>query len=415
MNGLDILIVEDELLIAHNLSRKIEKLGYNVVGIVTSGEAAIQVAAQQNPAVVLMDIVIKGEMDGIETATQIYQRYGIPIIYLTAYADNETLMRAEKTEAYGYLLKPFNEIEINATIRMTIRRNQQKKALLKSLKDTEKFSHKLQTKIRRTVLNIGDSEDLGLEQDLHFALEREEFLLYYQPLIDLQTNKIVGAEALLRWDHPQRGMILPSTFIPLTEETGMIIPIGEWVLRKVCSQLKSWQTTHDSSLEIWINISPVQLKQDNFPQGIEQIIKDTNLNPNHLNLELTESLMIDDKLSAIQIIKKLKSLGIQLAIDDFGTGYSSLECLHYLPFDILKIDRYFIHNVMENPDKITILKAIIKMSHQLNLKTVAESVETLEERELLYTNKCDLAQGYLFSPPISAEDFDQLLRRSDLV
>ncbi|OLP18191.1 hypothetical protein BST81_12935 [Leptolyngbya sp. 'hensonii'] len=409
MHEINVLIVEDELLIAQNLSRKLKRLGYQVLDIVSSGEAALKASAEKKPNLVLMDIVIKGEIDGIETATKIYRNYGIPVIYLTAYADDKTLQRAENTGSYGYVLKPFNERELHATIRMALQKHQQQVEILESLVTAEELSKNLQLSIQRAALKIGGSEQLVLENDLHFALENQELQVYYQPLVRLQDRQIVGAEALLRWQHPKRGMISPTTFIPIAEEAGIIGPIGEWILRKACAQAKSWQIRYPAPLKISVNLSVRQFNQEGLAKIVAQTLLETDLAPELLDLELTESLLVQDSMLVVRMIDELKSIGVQLAIDDFGTGYSSLSYLQHFPFDIVKIDRSFIRSITHNPGKIAIIQAIIRMAHGLNLKVIAEGVETEEELIFLCDNHCDLAQGYLFSPPVSAESFERFL------
>lgn len=414
MKPIDILIVEDELLIARNLARKLSKLGYNIIGIVSSGEMALQFVAEKPPRLVLMDIVIKGQIDGIEAATKIYKNYGIPVVYLTAYADDETLRRAEQSGAYGYLLKPFKERELHATIRMALHKHQQEAELLGTLEVAEQMSKKLQATIKTTVLKIGGSEELALEKDLQSALERQELQVYYQPLVKLQNRQIIGAEALLRWHHPKRGLVSPAAFIPLAEETGLIEPIGEWVLREACTQVKAWQTASSFPLQVSVNLSACQFQQKGLAQKVGHILAATQLEPEFLNLELTESLFIHDTVSVLERIDELKMLGLELAIDDFGIGYSSLAYLQRFPFDIVKIDRCFIRNITQNPDKVALTKAIIEIGHSLNLKVIAEGVETEEEIEFLRQNQCDIAQGYLFSRPVPAEDFQRDLSQKGI-
>lgn len=249
-----ILIVEDELLIAQNLSRKLQKLGYSVAGIVSSGESAIAAVLEKEPDLVLMDIVIKGDMDGIRTAEIIYKEYGVPVIYITAYADDITLQRAEQTGSYGYILKPFNERALHATIKLALSKHQQQAEVLKLLRTAEEFSQKLKSTIKTTALKLGGPTSRILESDLSVALEREELQVYYQPLVSFQTRQIVGAEALLRWQNSIRGNISPATFIPIAEETGMINSIGDWVLQEACTQVRHWQEQFAIPLKVAVNI-----------------------------------------------------------------------------------------------------------------------------------------------------------------
>ncbi|MBD0313464.1 MAG: bifunctional diguanylate cyclase/phosphodiesterase, partial [Microcoleus sp. T3-bin5] len=258
-------------------------------------------------------------------------------------------------------------------------------------------------------LNIGSSERLALQTSLRYALERKELQVYYQPQVNLQTGQIVGAEALVRWHHPERGLVSPDKFIPIAEETGLIIPIGEWVLQTACKQTKIWQTAGFSSLRIAVNLSSRQFTQIDLRTQLVQILMETGLDPKSIELELTESMLVQNTEVAIRRLNALKALGVQIAIDDFGTGYSSLSYLQQFPFDILKIDRCFVRNITENSNNAAITKAIIEMAKSLNLKLIAEGVETEAELSFVCEHQCDGMQGYLFSRPVPAQEFQQLL------
>ncbi|NER36530.1 MAG: EAL domain-containing protein [Oscillatoria sp. SIO1A7] len=260
------------------------------------------------------------------------------------------------------------------------------------------------------VWHRASDEILALENGLRYALDADEFELYYQPQVDLQTGQIVGAEALLRWQHPQLGLVSPAKFIPLAEESGLIVPIGEWVLKTACQQSKAWQAAGFPSLRMAVNLSGRQFALPNLRQRLVQILMEASFNPEYLDLELTESIVIQDPKAASGILQLLKTLGVKIAIDDFGTGYSSLSYLQQFPFDLLKIDRCFIKNISKNPTNQALTKSIIEMAHSLNLQAIAEGVETEAEMGLLRQYKCDLMQGYLFSKPLPALKFEQLLR-----
>ena len=257
--------------------------------------------------------------------------------------------------------------------------------------------------------NIGSSDRLALQTTLRYALERGELQLYYQPQVNLQTGQIVGAEALLRWHHPERGLVSPDKFIPLAEETGLIISIGEWVLHTACKQTKAWQNAGFSSLRVAVNLSSRQFSQIDLRHQLVQILMETGLDPKYIELELTESMLVQNTEVAIRRLNAFKALGVEIAIDDFGTGYSSLSYLQQFPFDILKIDRCFIRNITENSNNAAITKAIIEMAKSLNLKLIAEGVETEAELSFVCKHKCDGMQGYLFSRPVPAHEFEQLL------
>lgn len=253
---------------------------------------------------------------------------------------------------------------------------------------------------------------LELEADLRHALERNQFQVYYQPQIDLKTDRLLGAEALLRWVHPERGNISPATFIPIAEETGLIVPIGEWVLRTACAQMKIWQA-QNPDLHISVNLSPRQFTHPHFLQSILNSLADTGLSPGQLELEITESILMQDTQLALQLLNTLKQQGIQTAIDDFGVGYSSFSYLQQFPLDTLKIDRCFVRNLGENPRNSKIIAAIIQMSHDMNLRVVAEGIEQESELRLLRQLQCDIAQGYWFSPPLAKEAFEQKFIAAD--
>jgi diguanylate cyclase (GGDEF)-like protein/PAS domain S-box-containing protein len=245
-------------------------------------------------------------------------------------------------------------------------------------------------------------ESIKLENALYKALEKEELVLYYQPQINEKTSEIFGVEALLRWNHPIHGMILPDKFIPIAEETGLIVSIGEWVLNEACRQLKEWHEQGNSFLSISVNLSVRQFQQNNLFSMVKNVLKKVNLAPEYLYLELTENLIIKNTALTLKTMKKLKGLGINIAIDDFGTGYSSLGYLKKLPIDTLKIDKSFVQNMTKDDAAIT--NAIITLAQNLNLNVIAEGVETKEQVEFLSARNCYLMQGYFFSRPLKAED-----------
>ncbi|HZD60788.1 MAG TPA: PAS domain S-box protein [Anaerolineae bacterium] len=259
------------------------------------------------------------------------------------------------------------------------------------------------------ILNAKAFERLAIENSLRRALEREEFVIYYHPQVDLNSQKVVGMEALLRWQHPDRGLISPSDFIPIAEETGLIIPIGEWVLRTACEQNKAWRDAGYSPIRVAVNLSARQFQQRRLVETIEQILKGTLLESNYLELEITESTIMKDTDAAITTLHRLKEMGIKVSIDDFGTGYSSLSNLKRFPIDTLKIDRSFVRDITVDPDDAAIATAIITLAHSLHLKVVAEGVETFEQMELLHSLECDEMQGYIFSHPLPVEEATELL------
>jgi PAS domain S-box-containing protein/diguanylate cyclase (GGDEF)-like protein len=271
-------------------------------------------------------------------------------------------------------------------------------------------------------LNRGAGERLKMETALRRALEREEFVLHYQPQVDLKSGKIIGFEALLRWRHPELGLIPPGRFIGLAEETGLILPIGDWVLRKACEQCRAWQSEGLPIVPVAVNLSAKQFSA-NIAGTVKKVLAETGMEPKYLELELTESLSMEDAESTFRILRALKEMGVSLAIDDFGTGYSNLNYLKRFPVDRLKLDQSFVRDLIADPDDLSISRAVIAMAHSLRLKVIAEGVETEGQLAMLAQNDCDEIQGYFFSRPVDAEtcakmlsddkslDLDQLVRR----
>ncbi len=250
-----------------------------------------------------------------------------------------------------------------------------------------------------------------LEADLRTGIEQQQFILHYQPQVDLHSGKVVGMEALIRWQHPERGCISPIAFIGLAEETGLIVPIGTWVIRTACAQMKAWQDQGFGDLHVSVNISARQFSDERLASYIASVLQETGLAPEYFQLELTESLVMTDVERGIGVLRELKALGVTLAVDDFGTGYSSLSYLKRLPIDILKIDRSFVSDITESPDDAVIVKSIISLAHSLRLRVVAEGVETAEQLAFLQLNGCDEIQGYYFSRPVADAEFSRLLQQ----
>lgn len=258
--------------------------------------------------------------------------------------------------------------------------------------------------------NARVAEKLTLENRLRRALEQEELVLHYQPKVDLKSGQICGLEALLRWNDPEIGLVPPAQFIPLLEETGMILEAGRWVLVKAVSDSRAWQANGLRSPRIAVNVSPIQLRQKDFVNTVERVISGTENAAVELEIEITESLIMQDIEANIQKLRAIRDLGMEVAIDDFGTGYSSLSYIAKLPVNVLKIDRAFIINMASNSDDLSIVSTIISLAHSLNLRVVAEGVETEEQANLLRLLKCNEMQGFLFSPAVSAEQIQELLQ-----
>ena len=261
----------------------------------------------------------------------------------------------------------------------------------------------------KAAMNVRAVERQSIEESLRHGLERQEFMLHYQPIINLSTGEITGAEGLLRWTHPIRGAVSPADFIPVAEDCGLIVPIGNWVLREACKQARTWIDGGLPPITMSVNISAIEVRDEQFLRNIFAALKDTGLNPRFLELELTESVLMNRVESTQSILKVLRETGVRLAIDDFGTGYSSLSYLSKFPISALKIDQSFVRQIDITPEEKTIVGAIISMGRSLNLRVIAEGVETLEELAFLHSHHCDEAQGYYIGRPMAAAQFSKLL------
>ena len=283
--------------------------------------------------------------------------------------------------------------------------------------DTAMYYAKSQGKARHEIfdhnMHSQAMEALQLETDLRRAIERQELQIYYQPIVTLKNAKITGFEALLRWNHPTLGFVSPTEFIPIAEETGLIIPLGHWIMREACKQLRLWQLQFPNvELTMSVNFSSKQFAQPNLVESIKEILAINNLQPKHVHLEITESVLVDNTQEVAQTLKKLKSIGLILCLDDFGTGYSSLSYLHRFPIDILKIDRSFVMGMSSSNDdnsKIEIIQTILALAENMCINVVAEGVETKEQLAKLKSLKCKYGQGYFFSKPVDSETIEGLL------
>jgi diguanylate cyclase (GGDEF)-like protein/PAS domain S-box-containing protein len=321
------------------------------------------------------------------------------------------------TESFHLL---HHELYINVTIGIAISTHeyQQPEEILRDA-DTAMYHAKLRGKACYLVfdksMHVNALDRLELEIDLRHAIERKEFVLYYQPIISLENRSIIGFEALVRWNHPQRGLLLPMQFIPLSEETGLIIPLSLWIIREACQQMCTWQQQFpaDLPLVVSVNISPKHFTHVNFVDHITNILDETKLNPEHLALEITETVMMDNTDHMIAVLSRLKDIGIKIHIDDFGTGYSSLSYLQRFPINILKIDRSFISRMSGNGKNAEIVQSIINMAHNMKMQVIAEGVEKVENLKTLENLKCEYAQGYFFSHPLNINDAEILLMQQN--
>ncbi len=254
-------------------------------------------------------------------------------------------------------------------------------------------------------------------QDLRRALDQRQFVLYYQPEVELANRKIIGLEALIRWIHPQRGLIPPMDFIPLAEETGLILPIGDWGLAEACSQIQKWclQDPRLNTLRVCVNLSARQFSREGLADHVETLLLQTGISSRQLGLEMTESSLIPNVSTALQVLGSLRRLGVSLLMDDFGTGYSSLNHLHSFPFDVLKIDRSFVGRITESDQSLQIVRTIIELARVLGMDVVAEGIETVEQYQVLLKLGCRFGQGFLYAKPMTPEAVSELLALPDRI
>jgi EAL domain-containing protein (putative c-di-GMP-specific phosphodiesterase class I) len=263
-------------------------------------------------------------------------------------------------------------------------------------------------------MNSRALELLTMESDLMKAVENNELILHYQPQVDINDNTIVGLEALVRWQHPELGMVSPIQFIPLAEETGLIVPLSEWVTMEACRQNKEWLEKDGVSVPVSVNMSSLYFQRKEVLSVISNILKSTGLPPEYLDIELTESSIMRSEKNAIMVLGQLKKMGIRISLDDFGTGYSSLNYLRRFPIDTLKIDRDFVKNIASDEVDAAIISAIINLADTLNLRIVAEGIEEYEQLDILREYGCDVIQGYLFSKPLPAREIETLLMKNQV-
>jgi len=259
------------------------------------------------------------------------------------------------------------------------------------------------------------TDKIELQSELRRAIENEEFVLFYQAQMDISKKKLVGFEALIRWNHPIKGLLNPVDFIYLAEESGLIIPIGKWALKCACKQLKEWSDMGYTDITMSVNLSARQFRDENFVQTILEIIEETGIDPSRLELEITESIALDNLEYTIEVIKELNKIGVKFSLDDFGTGYSAMSYLKRLPISNVKIDKSFLDTVLEDTTDQKIIQAIINLAYNLDLQVIAEGVEQLEHEQLLQRLNCNMAQGYLYSKPVPKEKAEDLLNSSDLM
>ena len=394
-----ILVIEDEQVIRENILKLLKAEGYDVMGA-ENGAQGLSLAVSNLPDVIVCDVMMP-QLDGYGVLAALRSHpvtATVPFVFLTGKADRSEMRQGMELGADDYLTKPFTKAELVGAVSSRLK----KQAAL------AQQQHNLRSQSNELLQEAADKLE-QIKTSLCGALEREEFQVYYQPQVNAQTGQIMSAEALVRWLHPEKGLISPAEFIPDAEKTGFIVQLGEWVLQTACRQMQVWQNAGFSLQQVAVNLSPRQFNQPELSSRVAEILAEIGLAPSSLELELTESMMVKDAPSAIATLQQLKNLGVSISIDDFGTGYSSLSYLTQYPFDVLKIDRCFISNITDGCTNAAIVKAIIEMAHSLCLEVIAEGVETEAEKDFLWRYECDAMQGYLFSPPVSAADFEQLL------
>jgi EAL domain-containing protein (putative c-di-GMP-specific phosphodiesterase class I)/FixJ family two-component response regulator len=406
---LKILVIEDDELIRETLLQLLESHNYRAI-VAENGRFGVQMALSEIPDVILCDVQMP-ELDGYDVLRTLRQNSlaaTIPFIFLTAQSDKTDFRRGMELGADDYLTKPFTKAELLGAIASRIS---------KRLTITQPLTvalHQAEARLKdlvneSTKVSVLSPEKLALEALLRRALAQGEFQVYYQPQVNIATGQVIGAEALVRWQNPDRGIISPAEFIPLAEETGLIIQIGEWVLLSACAQAASWLAAGFSPFTISVNLSARQLSDPELKARIVQILETTGLEPANLELEMTESALVENATVAGATLNELKALGIRIAIDDFGTGYATLGYLKQFAFDSLKIDRIFVRNANEDAQNAAITTAVILLGHSLKMTVIAEGVETEAELAFLKQHQCDIMQGYLFSRPEPAPAIESML------
>ncbi len=403
-----LLIVDDEPQVRKLLETLLQHEGYQTLSA-SNGEEALQLVAQQPPDLILLDVMMPG-MDGYEVASQLKGNpatANIPIIMLSALSESSARLSGLETGAEEFISKPVERVELWLRVRNLLR--------LKAHGDQlQQHSRRLEQQLSQhsdenVRMNVHDQARIDLEKALRHAVERDEFTLHYQPKVELASGAVCALEALLRWDRPGFGAVSPAVFVPVLESLGLIVPVGRWVIDRVCQQIAAWQRSAIGAVEVSVNVSGHQLIEGDLIADIALILASHDVDPHWLEVELTEGSLMENTQHTIAGLQRLRAMGVKISIDDFGTGYSSLAYLRRFPIDTLKIDIAFIREVTSNPQDAAITRTIIELAHSLNLRVVAEGVETQAQLAFLKAAGCDQIQGYLFSRPLPMQELERLL------
>ncbi|MEM9924448.1 MAG: EAL domain-containing response regulator [Cyanobacteria bacterium P01_D01_bin.50] len=392
-----ILVIEDEEAVRENILDLLEAEDFEAIAA-PNGKIGVSLALNESPDLILCDLMMP-EIDGFGVLTQLREKFhtsAVPFIFLTARSAKVDFRQGMELGADDYITKPFTRAELLTAITTRLQRqaaiinNPASQAELKAFPREMRI---IENTLRRTI------------EEGQFR----EFQMYYQPIVDIKSGEMIAVETLIRWWSHKLGLVSPGELIPLAESTGLIVPLGDWILETVCKQTRKWLDNGINALTNCVNISASQYTQPDFIDKVKNCLSTYNLAPHYLELEFTETTMMEDVNQTIYILQKLQSLGVKIAMDDFGTGNSSLIYLKQVPLNTLKIDNYFIQNIAEDSRKLAITKALIQMGQNLNLKVVAEGVENVSELSVLRKLKCDAMQGFLFTQPLPVADFEEML------
>jgi EAL domain-containing protein (putative c-di-GMP-specific phosphodiesterase class I)/FixJ family two-component response regulator len=387
----------------------------------TQGEQGVEMvrqarAAQRPYAMAFVDVRMPPGMDGVDTTARIWQiDPDIQIVICTAYSDHtweQILAKLGRSDRLVVLKKPFDNIEVLQLADSLTHRWQSAGAMRRNLQMLQQIiaDRAVTTQFEKTAQDTQARLRAGMADDLRAGMRSGQVGVHYQPLVEVATRRTVGLEALVRWQHPRQGFIPPSLFIPLAEESDLILELGEFVMRTACEQIKTWERSGVPVVPVAVNISPLQLQHGGFADFVRRVLRETGMAPQQLTLEITESALMENMQAHVAELQGLRADGVGVEMDDFGTGYSSLSYLKQLPIDTVKIDRSFINNIDSNPVDAAIVSAVFAMAQSMGLRVVAEGVETPAQLQVLAGYGCAYAQGYYFSKPMPAEACGKLLQ-----